>query len=388
MPRAEVASLSPRQGGGAYIPTLDGWRAVAIGLVLALHGADSIADVLGAGVEAALNSVFKAHGAGLLGVKIFFAISGFLITSRLLSEEAAEASISLKSFYLRRAFRILPASLLFTGCVGLLGLAGVLPIPLASWLGAVLCCLNYLTGPGTWYLGHYWSLAVEEHFYFLWPGFLALAPRARRLGIAVALALAVGVWRTLAFKFRITYGIPARFWGRTDIQLDGILWGSAMALACSIPRLGSLLRTATRPRLWIVWVVLLAGCHLALGYVGWKVQFAFLFAVPVLIALMVVGTTLHPASPAGRLLELPALRWVGRISYSLYLWQQLFLTFRDERAAALGPLQSLPLNLAAAFACAIASFYLIERPLVRVGHRLAAAAPRPAAVQPVPQPLP
>src|SRR5947209_4178026 len=92
----------PTEPGGPYLPTLDGWRAIAIGLVLALHATDSIGDAWGSGTARLLDLVFKRFGGGLLGVKIFFAISGFLITSRLLREEQSSGSISLKSFYVRR----------------------------------------------------------------------------------------------------------------------------------------------------------------------------------------------------------------------------------------------------------------------------------------------
>lgn len=377
-------SPSPRQGSisGPYLPTLDGWRAIAIGLVVCLHASDSMGDAWGPGMAHFLESILKTHGGGLLGVKIFFGISGFLITSRLLSEEHAEGSISLKSFYLRRAFRILPASFVFTSIVGLLGAAGILPVPIVCWASAVLCFANYLRGNHTWYLGHFWSLAVEEHFYLLWPSFLVVARRFRRLGFAIALALGIGLWRAVAFKYRITYTTSEEFWGRTDIQLDGLLWGSILALARTIPRLNSLLEAWTARLNWWLWPALLVACLWVSPWVNWKIAFALLFLAPVLIAVMVVGTTLHPTSMIGRALENPVLRWVGRISYSLYLWQQLFLVNREARIPALAAFQQWPLNLAAALTCAIASYFLVERPFIRIGHRLASEpAVRPGVVQ-------
>ena len=92
------------------------------------------------------------------------------------------------------------------------------------------------------------------------------------------------------------------------------------------------------------------------------------FLVPLLLA----GTVLRPTGPAGRFLEWPPMRWVGRISYSLYLWQQLFLVRPELRIARFGPLQSPPLNVLAVFACALASYHLIERPMIRLGHRASA----------------
>jgi peptidoglycan/LPS O-acetylase OafA/YrhL len=373
-------SSSPRQGSGPYLPTLDGWRAIAIGLVMAQHGMDSFAAVAGERIHSLLETILKTHGGGILGVKIFFAISGYLITSRLLHDEETSGSISLRSFYLRRAFRILPASLCFTSVVGLLGVIGILPIPLFCWASAVLCFINYQQRAHTWYLGHFWSLAIEEHFYFLWPSFLALAPRHRRIAIAVTLAYLVGIWRAVAFKFHLTYTTSEAFWARTDIQIDGLLWGSILALALTVPRYRSLLVKATSPAAWWGWVALLGASLAVSPFLNWKLRYALLSVYPIVIAFMVVGTTLHPETVVGRVLESAVFRWVGRISYSLYLWQQLFLVFRESQVPAMELLQRWPINIAAALGCATASYYLIERPLIRVGHRLAAGLGAPPVV--------
>jgi peptidoglycan/LPS O-acetylase OafA/YrhL len=377
------SSTSPRSTG-EYIPTLDGWRAVAIGLVLAYHGKDSFAGLLSPSVNATLETVLKVHGVGLLGVRIFFAISGFLITRRILSDEEATGGISLKSFYLRRAFRILPASLLFTSVIGLLAVFHILPVPFFAWLAAVLCFINYQTRARSWYLGHYWSLAIEEHFYLLWPGFLrAVSSPRRRLGIAIVLAYAVGIWRAVAFKYGITYTSARDFWGRTDVMLDGLLWGCILALTFRLPPLKALLVKVTAPWFWIAGVTLIAVIIAISPKVGWKAGFALLSLLPMVIALMVVGTTLHPTTTIARFLETPAMRWVGRISYSLYLWQQIFLISwgaslpSEANIPGIAWLQRLPFNFIAAFACAACSYYFIERPLIKIGHRLAAKPNRP-----------
>ena len=163
-----------------YIPTLDGWRTIAILIVIFAHSSDSIKNVFGS-IES--NYFFEYMKIlGLLGVKIFFGLSGFLITTKLISDEFKRGQISLKSFYIRRAFRILPASIVFLLTVAILSLSGIIQISLDRWLSTLFFFANYTSAESTWYLGHFWSLAVEEHFYFLWPlAFIMLATSRQRV---------------------------------------------------------------------------------------------------------------------------------------------------------------------------------------------------------------
>ena len=156
-----------------HVRTLDGWRAVAILLVMANHVGASVREVLPERLRPVLNEQVLIN-LGFLGVHVFFGISGFLITRRLVDETRRNGRISLRAFYLRRAFRILPAAWLFLSVMGVLAIARVLPISRAHWLAALLGYANYTYGERSWYLGHFWSLAVEEHFYLLWPTLLAL----------------------------------------------------------------------------------------------------------------------------------------------------------------------------------------------------------------------
>ncbi len=160
-----------------YLPTLDGCRAVAIGLVLLQHIAES-AGYAGSGFFAALLNK------GGFGVQIFFAISGYLITSKLLGEEEKAGRISLGNFYKRRIFRIYPAALAFIFSLGVLRILGIIYLPTRHVIAAVGGFANYVNyvfpGSWTWYLGHFWSLAVEEHFYLIWPGILVVVGSRRR----------------------------------------------------------------------------------------------------------------------------------------------------------------------------------------------------------------
>jgi len=153
-----------------YLPTLDGWRAFAVLAVIFSHG------VLSASVSAHLpHWAFRAiNGSGTKGVQLFFAISGFLITSRLIEEWNCFGRISLKRFYVRRVCRILPPAMTYLLVIAILGLANILLIQWSCWLSAVCFFRNYMPPGIGVFDDHYWSLSVEEQFYLIWPALLVL----------------------------------------------------------------------------------------------------------------------------------------------------------------------------------------------------------------------
>jgi peptidoglycan/LPS O-acetylase OafA/YrhL len=225
-----------------YLPTLDGWRAIAIAGVLLDH----------ATVEIFRNS--SAHSflrTGPNGVSVFFAVSGFLICSRLLEEKQLTGTISLKGFYLRRACRILPAAFAYLAVVGALGVFGVLTVTPLEWASCFLFFRNYLSPDwirAGWggYTIHYWSLAVEEHFYLLWPALLAFFGRVRAGYVAAILAVTVAVWRWWDFHhhWMDRYDPGLLFGTRTDVRLDGLLLGCLAALILAEPTVARMDRAA------------------------------------------------------------------------------------------------------------------------------------------------
>lgn len=351
-----------------YLPTLDGWRALAILGVLIAHGSDY---AIGPGAATPLPLLHGLTRHGGLGVDVFFGISGFLITSRLLEEAEMRGRFSLRGFYIRRAFRILPAYLAFLAGLALLAGAGLVAMHWPGWLSSLVFLRNYLplsepTGAG-WYTAHLWSLAVEEHFYLLWPGLLLLWGRRRALRGVVLIGLAIALWRVIEFRLQLVSGaLPWNpdFYVRSDIRLDAPLWGCWVALLLRWPGLRARVERGYTRGVWGALVLALAFC------VWYQPPLALLWQ-SVLIPLVVVGTVLRPGGAVGYVLESAPLRWMGRLSYSLYLWQQLFFVGREvPRPLPLGLLQELPLSVPAVFLCAAASYYLVERPLVRLGHHL------------------
>jgi peptidoglycan/LPS O-acetylase OafA/YrhL len=342
-----------------YLPTLDGWRAIAISLVLLDHTVNSTACA-----EGSLRWCGRIM-VGQTGVNLFFGISGFLICSRLLQEFQRTQRISLAGFYIRRAFRILPAALLYLAVMTTLALARQILVSKTELAGSLFFFRNYLGFQSGFYTAHFWSLSLEEQFYVLWPtlliGLLAL-PRRWGAACAVGLALAVAGWRHASMgRALMIYGhLPPGFVFRTGVRADGLLLGAALALA---------LRSGVVRLEWIpgwMWGSLLALYIAVVSHFGMQPTIWESALVPVLIA----WTAYHPAAVPSRILEWPVLSWVGRISYGLYIWQQFFFPWAHI-AAPLPAVQKWPLAVPAALACAAASYYLLERPALRLGHRLA-----------------
>jgi peptidoglycan/LPS O-acetylase OafA/YrhL len=354
------ATVPSRRRG--YLPTLDGWRALAILGVLVAHW--------GGGFFPGGEDNELVWLPGRLGVDLFFGISGFLITWRLVEEHDFTGRISLRGFSVRRAFRILPAAIFFLAVLALLSVFVGPLVNLREGLSCLFFWRNYLSPAELrgWYTAHFWSLSVEEHFYLLWPGLLLLAGLRGGKWTAASLAVALALWRLIEFRkgWVKSYLPGVEFFDRTDIRLDGLLWGAWTALIA--------VRAQSRREKWLTrfWAWRPAPFLLAALLVA-----SLILKPPsrmvweaLLLAGILASTVARPRTWLGVLLESPLLRWLGRLSYSLYLWQQLFLAPRSE-AAALGFLQRFPCNVLCIFACAMLSYYLVEKPLNRLGHRLA-----------------
>lgn len=331
---------APGQPPLRYIPTLDGWRAVAISLVIVSHG---------------LTGAFPAASKlGALGVSLFFALSGYLICTLLLIEREDTGRISLTAFYKRRIFRIIPPALAYLVVLGLLGALGVVALRKGELVSAFYAA-NYFHNR-SWFTEHFWSLSMEEHFYLFWPAILMLAgPRKARISalVIVGALLVYRPWGERTFD--------ASSYQHTDMRLDSFLLPCVLAILLRQPAWRQRFVNLLRP-----WVCALLGAVVfvlaafAAAHPAWGNAQKFIQAG--ILPLLIASTVLRP-SFLGVLLELPVTRWVGRISYSLYLWQQLFLFHVQP-----GP--SFWLRLPLIFLFAACSFYLIERPMIRLGHRV------------------
>jgi peptidoglycan/LPS O-acetylase OafA/YrhL len=340
------------------IPTLDGRRALAIAAVMLHHAGMGFYSV---------ESIYWTNSKtifGSFGVDIFFGLSGFLITRLLLDEWDRTGAVDLRAFYTRRAFRILPPYLVFLLAITVAGLWT------SGWeaAGCLFFFRNYVPAPlGSWSTGHFWSLSVEEHFYLIWPALLLWVGRKKGANAAAGFALAIGLWRMIESQSGLGLfpQVPPHF--RTDLRLDALLWGCVTAFMVSAEP--SRTRLARQLRLGS-WTVVVALAVLSVYYYSPASSMMLAVLIPAALA----GTALHPEWIVSRLLESPALRWLGRISYSLYLWQQLFLI--PGWAKPVHWWQHFPANIAAPIAIAALSYFLLEKPMLEWGRRLAARGTR------------
>ncbi len=335
-------------------PALDGVRAIAIGLVVLRH------------VD------LQRFGLGFLGVDVFFALSGFLITILLVQEWRRTGRISLRAFYGRRALRLLPALALMLAGTGVL-VAIFDPAKLGTFrVGAVAAALyvaNWALAIGLDLrpVSHTWSLAIEEQFYLLWPLCLIalLASRARPPLIATMVALGAVV--ALVWRAHLALGgaTPGRIYHGFDMRADALLVGCFAGTLVAwelLPR-----GAAARALVHLATLACFGALYAARGalYTPRFYELGGFTLVALASALFVLDVTLFEPRLLRAVLELPPLVFLGKISYGIYLWHvPIFELFPNERFRAPAALV-LSLKLAASVAIPALSFYLVERPLLR-----------------------
>jgi len=328
---------------------LDGLRAIAIAMVVGSHA--HLTD----------DAWYRIVANGYVGVLIFFALSGYLITTQLILEYDATRRISIGSFYIRRAFRILPAAGLYLAVLAALAGAGVIVCEWASIRAALFFYANYVEHD--WSVSHFWSLSVEEHFYLVWPALLMVFGVRKGWITALVMVLSVIALRLGVDRFHLLHGVfrdIAHGNYHSDLIVDALLWGCCLAFY--------LRRAALAPSATASTLVTIAATFLLLAPPSISLA-RFTVLRDLLPAVLLGAVVTAPQAPVGRFLELAPVRFIGRLSYSLYLWQQLFLAGPE-------PHLPLPLALAALFACAFLSYQFVERPAIRFGRNLLGAGRR------------
>lgn len=314
------------------IPTLDGWRGIAILLVLIDH----------AGKASRLNLI----PTGVHGVTLFFVLSGFLITSRLMSEQTRTGSVSLKNFYRRRFFRLMPCAWLYLLIVFLISRNSHVQTDLPQGiLPSLLFFRNFAHIDGIVLTGHFWSLSIEEQFYLIWPAAFILFGARRAAWLAVGASLFLATYRFTNWNHISLVDSVA-----TQYHADALLIGCASALV--LPQLRHHLRA------WMA----LPLCASAVYFIA-----EFHMLVPMREPLVITGLLAVTTSTRSRMfapLNWRPLTFLGLISYSLYVWQEPFMFLRYQT------LSSRFIGVAALFAVALTSYYFVERPMISLGKTL------------------
>ena len=324
-----------------HIPALDAWRGIAILMVLFDH------------IQyAALGNYIRPWTqTGRHGVTLFFVLSGFLITTNLITERN-----NLKEFYLRRCFRLMPTAWLFLGTL--------LLTHLTSWTEIRGCLLFYRNFQNiTSIAGHFWSLSIEEQFYLVWPSVLLLFGVRRCRWIAGLAAAGIAVFRLHFWQHYEQLFLL----DHTEVRADALLIGCLLAALLS----DLSIREQAAPLLrWLA-----PPAFIGLLVAVWKYHLLQPLWECVSIAILLAATSLDPPSIIRQILEWKPLVWLGGVSYSIYVWQEPFMHFHPRpMALAISAGVAMPVF-------ALSCHYFVEMPLRQIGRKLAARIEAPQTAQ-------
>lgn len=341
---------------------LDGLRGISILLVLAGHGWSTLPSTWGFAVLAPYLANAK------LGVQTFFVISGFLITYLLRREREKTGTISLKAFYVRRVLRIFPALYVFLLVLTLIRKLGWISTTYADIVISGTFLTNYKhflpfsSNEDYWFVGQFWTLSLEEQYYLLWPATILIFGMLRAEKLALLIVL------TAPFARIATYFAFPGSRGQLGMMLhtgaDPIMVGCLAALWQGRPLFEKMLNRLSSwywPSSTLLFLFVVS---------PWlNDRFRGMYSVTVgisfnsiAVAFLMLWVIRHPRSFPVRLLSTPLARHVGVLSYSLYLWNPLFLTPNKNQSWT----GAFPTNFFICFVIAELSYWVVERPFLRL----------------------
>lgn len=356
------------------VPSLDGIRAISVAIVLVGHMLLPVSLV----------------GVSALGLKIFFFLSGFLITRLLLAESKSSGKISLSDFYIRRLLRLYPVIVVYVTLVVVVTLARGQPFNGIDVVSVFLYFVNYLVihydslgQTMTLPVSMLWSLSVEEHFYLLAPLALVLVRGDARKMLIVAVAIAA---ISLCLRLIYAHVVPdlvntLHLYWRSETRFDCIAFGVMLACLTELERGRKLLAWLTTRRAFIGGACLMLASFAIRDHYfqnTWRFTIQGIALFP-LVAGVVFG---QPFAMVNRVLNTAPFIWVGALSYSLYVWHGgttfLFGRLIDALPPALLPITELAIS----FLLAIVSYYAIERPVVGLRKRFMPASRKKISAEP------
>lgn len=342
------------------VASLDGLRAISIAMVLSSHAADSC------GAPEHLPSWLSWLFNGVLGVRVFFVISGFIITLLLLKEESAAGKFSIGKFYIRRIFRIIPVYYLLIITVIVISTIYHFDVTPADYIPAFTFTTGWWRGE-SWLLGHTWSLSVEEQFYLLWPAALLLVRTpSGRLWLLFAAIAAYPIMRIAVYLSPLASNRSYLF----ITQGDAILFGCLLAVLLFYK--GDVIVKYLTSKVWLsrfvcLFLIALSNAVQSKAMMG-TLTVPFSNTIEAASIAWLVGTFIFNRDAVYSLLNSRVFVFLGLISYSWYLWQQLFL-FTCNRYFT-GYIFTFPINIIMSLVVAIISYYLVEKNFERLKQRL------------------
>lgn len=351
-------------------PALDGLRGIAILSVMAFNTGMIFKE-----------SFFSMQG-GFLGVDIFFVLSGFLITLLLVQGYDRTSGIGIKNFYLRRALRLFPALFAMILFIVAYALFFQTKESAVSTLKGVLYTLFYVANwaqispgfPGIGALNHAWSLSVEEQFYIFWPILLLVLLRIKKKAVIFAILTSLSVisilisfwlWHTGASYLRIYLG--------SDTRAHELLIGCIAALMVS----RGVFRRTTRLKWSFHAAAVISFAGILLSFILVRHDAAFVYnggfaLISIGTAALILDFLLFP-SKFSRFFEFAPLVWFGKISYGLYLWHIPIFLVTLRLGGRTAPFYYEVIGVGATVLVATASYYLLEKPFLRLKSRFKSA---------------
>jgi len=329
-------------------PSLDGIRAICISMVIFGHVANNY--------PFSKDAHEPIRNIALLGVAVFFVISGFLITTLLLREQEKTGTISLRKFYLRRAFRILPVTCLYLVFVALANYLFHLGIPAISIIGSLFFLANVPYFQGSWFVGHFWSLSVEEQYYLIFPTLLKRFS-SRMPGIIICFLSLIIFLKV--FPQSMKWSPLADTLAYVMTQMDGVLVGALLGLYYFHSRqLQELIQNNTG------WV---STATFALFIL---VNVFAIKAINSTVSDLLIGVLILCAVSARRgwmywILNTRLMSTLGKLSFSMYVWQQFF----TDSSGRFGSYALPPKNILLILIVSALSYYFFESFFLRLKQR-------------------